>query len=111
MPRDDSVWYYPAFDEIRDSLAMFPSTRYQFAGFFATFGRNEWQRTSDLIEAMLLLPENLFYNTTAPGIVLVVLPLDEAVVLVAEAEEERAEADRELDKVLATYDGMDPGGG
>ena len=30
-----------------------------------------------------------------------VLPLDEAVVLLAEAEEERAEADRELDKVLA----------
>ena len=134
----------------------------------------------DLIEAVLLLPENLFYNTTAPGIVLVVnrrkrhpgeillinasklfskgrpknyledqhidriagayqawkaeealsaviskaeavkndynlspsryvatggkeevLPLDEAVVLLAEAEEERAEADRELDKVLA----------
>ncbi len=26
----------------------------------------------DLIEAVLLLPENLFYNTTAPGIVLVV---------------------------------------
>lgn len=134
----------------------------------------------DLIEAVLLLPENLFYNTTAPGIVLMVsrrkrhpgeillinasklfskgrpknylddqhidriagayqawkaegglsaviskaeavkndynlspsryvatgdkeevLPLDEAVVLLAEAEEERAEADRELDKVLA----------
>jgi type I restriction enzyme M protein len=133
----------------------------------------------DLIEAVLLLPENLFYNTTAPGIVMVlnrkkrrpgeillingsklfskgrpknfledehigriaevyhgwkaeeglsavitkadavmkdfnlspsryvatngaeeVLPLDEAVVLLAEAEEERAEADRELDKVL-----------
>ena len=30
-----------------------------------------------------------------------VLPLDEAVVLLAEAEEERAEADRDLDKVLA----------
>ncbi|MGC8746782.1 MAG: DNA polymerase, partial [Candidatus Saccharicenans sp.] len=26
----------------------------------------------DLIEAVLLLPENLFYNTTAPGIVLVI---------------------------------------
>jgi type I restriction enzyme M protein len=26
----------------------------------------------DLIEAVLLLPENLFYNTTAPGIVMVV---------------------------------------
>ncbi len=25
----------------------------------------------DLIEAVLLLPENLFYNTTAPGIVMV----------------------------------------
>ena len=133
----------------------------------------------DLVEAVLLLPENLFYNTTAPGIVMVVnrkkrqrgqillingsklfskgrpknyldsesmdeiascyrewrekdgisiiitneeaakndfnlspsryvttngkeevLPLDEAVVLLAEAEEERAEADRELDNVL-----------
>ena len=133
----------------------------------------------NLVEAVLLLPENLFYNTTAPGIVIVVnrkkrnkgqillinasklfskgrpknfledqhmeqiaaayhdwtavegisaiitteeatkndfnlspsryvatngkedvLPLDEAVVLLAEAEEERAEADRELDKVL-----------
>jgi type I restriction enzyme M protein len=135
----------------------------------------------DLIEAVLLLPENLFYNTTAPGIVLVinrqkrhpgeillinasklcskgrpknfieqshfeqitniyhqwkteesvsviikreeavkndynlspsryvstgaesqVLPLDEAVVLFHEAEEERTEADRELTAVLAT---------
>jgi type I restriction enzyme M protein len=27
---------------------------------------------ADLIEAVLLLPENLFYNTTAPGIILVV---------------------------------------
>jgi len=133
----------------------------------------------DLIEAVLLLPENLFYNTTAPGIVMVVnhkkrhpgeillinasklfskgrpknfledehikriaetyhlwkaeeglsaivttadavksdynlspsryvatngkedvLPLEEAVVLLAEAEEERVEADRKLDKVL-----------
>ena len=26
----------------------------------------------DLIEAVLLLPENLFYNTTAPGIIMVV---------------------------------------
>ena len=135
---------------------------------------------SDLVESVLLLPENLFYNTTAPGIVMVinkrkrkkgeillinasklfskgrpknfleekhidqiakayhgwraeesvsaviskadaakndynlspsryvsiggeteVLPLDEAVVLLQEAEEERAEADRELNKVLA----------
>ena len=134
----------------------------------------------DLIEAVLLLPENLFYNTTAPGIVMVlnrkkrkpgeillinasrlfskgrpknyledqhieriaqayhkwkaenglsaiikkdeavkndynlspsryvstgaeveVLPLDEAVVLLQEAEEERAEADRQLGEVLA----------
>ena len=134
----------------------------------------------DLIEAVVLLPENLFYNTTAPGIVLVVnrakrhpgeillvnattlfskgrpknalgpehveqiaavyhdwraveglsavvttaevarndynlspsryvagaakddvLPLEEAVVLLQEAEEERAAADRELDAVLA----------
>jgi len=134
---------------------------------------------ADLVEAVLLLPENLFYNTTAPGIVMVinkqkrkkgeillinssklfskgrpknfleekhidqiakayhgwradeavsaviskaevakndynlspsryvstggeaeVLPLDEAVVLLQEAEEERAEVDRELDKVL-----------
>jgi type I restriction enzyme M protein len=134
---------------------------------------------ADLVEAVLLLPENLFYNTTAPGIVMVinrrkrhpgeillinasklfakgrpknfledshigqiaqayhewraeeelaaiisredaarndynlspsryvstgaepeVLPLDEAVVLLAEAEEERTEADRQLSKVL-----------
>jgi type I restriction enzyme M protein len=134
----------------------------------------------DLIDAVLLLPENLFYNTTAPGIVMVlnrrkrhpgeillinasklfskgrpknyledqhisriagvyhqwkaedalsavinkeqaakadynlspsryvstgaeadVMPLDEAVVLLREAEEERAEADRELNKALA----------
>jgi len=27
---------------------------------------------SDLIEAVFLLPENLFYNTTAPGIILVI---------------------------------------
>jgi type I restriction enzyme M protein len=133
----------------------------------------------DLIEAVILLPENLFYNTTAPGIVLVlnkakrhpgelllingsrlfgkgrpknclleehveriaalyhewraeeglsavittaeaarndynlspsryvasgereeVLPLEEAVVLLQEAEEERAEADAELERVL-----------
>ena len=135
----------------------------------------------DLIEGVILLPENLFYNTTAPGIILVVnrakrhpgeillinasklfakgrpknyltdqaieqiarlyhdwraeeglsaiitnaeaakndynlspsryvasgeqeevLPLEEAVVLLAEAEEERAEADRALDEVLAS---------
>ncbi len=135
---------------------------------------------ADLVEAVVLLPENLFYNTTAPGIVMVlnrkkrkpgevllvngsklfskgrpknylegqhldqiaaayhewkavegvsaivtkdeaakndfnlspsryvatgveaeVLPLDEAVVRLQEAEEERVEADRELDKVLA----------
>ena len=134
---------------------------------------------ADLIEAVLMFPDNLFYNTSAPGIVLVinrkkrhpnqillinasqqfskgrpknyledrhveqiaglyhdwraeeglsaiitkadavkndyslspsryvstgvesdVLPLDEAVVLLAEAEEERAEADRNLDLVL-----------
>jgi type I restriction enzyme M protein len=135
---------------------------------------------ADLVEAVVLLPENLFYNTTAPGIVMVinrkkrhpgeillinasklfangrpknyledqhveqiaaiyrdwraeegvsaiipkdeamkkdfnlspsryvstgpepeVLPLDEAVVRLQEAEEERAEADRQLDDVLA----------
>ncbi|MGD0168083.1 MAG: class I SAM-dependent DNA methyltransferase [Gaiellaceae bacterium] len=135
---------------------------------------------ADLIEAVLLMPENLFYNTIAPGIVMVinrrkrrsgefllinasklfskgrpknyleeqhieriaevyhewraeqglssiiskddaarndynlspsryvstgaeaaVLPLDEAIVLLQEAEEERAEADRALDGVLA----------
>jgi len=141
----------------------------------------------DLIEAVLLLPENLFYNTPAPGIVMFinrrkrksgeiilinatklfskgrpknfletqhieliaqiykdwkaeegisaiitkddaikndcnlspsryvatgaeveVLPLDEAVVLMAEAEEERAEADRQLDEVLVKL-GFDMG--
>jgi type I restriction enzyme M protein len=135
----------------------------------------------DLIEAVILLPENLFYNTTAPGIILVVnrrkrrpgeillinasqqfakgrpknylteehiariaalyhewraeegmstiitneeaarndynlspsryvsasgkeevLPLEEAVVRLQEAEEERAEADRALNEVLQT---------
>jgi hypothetical protein len=40
-----------------------------------------------------------------------VLPLDEAVVLLAEAEEERAEADRELDKVLAKLGFADWRGG
>ena len=134
----------------------------------------------DLVEAVILLPENLFYNTTAPGIILIVnkanahpgevllinasklfskgrpknhltaehveqvariyqdwreeegisaivskdevakndynlspsryvagaeqedvLPLEEAVVLLQEAEEEREEADRELDEVLS----------
>jgi len=134
----------------------------------------------DLVEAVILLPENLFYNTTAPGIILVInkakphpgeillingsrlcakgrpknyltdehirqiyeiyrdwravegisavitvqeaarndynlspsryvssddveppLPLEEALVLLAQAEEERAEADAELDAVLA----------
>jgi len=136
---------------------------------------------ADLIEAVVLLPENLFYNTTAPGIILVVnrakrrpgeillvnasklfakgrpknylaeehieriaaayhdwsaedglsaiitkeeaarndynlspsryvasndkeevLPLEEAVVLLREAEEERAQADQELAQVLRT---------
>jgi type I restriction enzyme M protein len=140
-------------------------------------GEGAWQ--GDLIEAVILLPENLFYNTTAPGIVMVlnkekrhpgeillinasklfikgrpkneltqeqveqiaaiykewqvqeglsaiisiaeaarndynlspsryvsvdgeeeVLPLEEAVVLLEEAEEERAEADRALREVL-----------
>ena len=135
---------------------------------------------ADLIEGVILLPENLFYNTTAPGIIMVVnkakerkgkillvnaskqfskgrpknfledkhieeiasvfqtwrkrkelatvitteeaakndfnlspsryvttgveeevLPLDEAVVLLQEAEEERAEADNRLNEVLA----------
>lgn len=135
---------------------------------------------ADLIEAVILLPENLFYNTTAPAIIMVinkgkrrpgamllinasqqfakgrpknyltdehiealadvyqgwraeeklssvvtieeaarndynlspsryvasddmeeVLPLEEAVLLLAQAEEERAEADAELDDVLA----------
>ncbi len=134
----------------------------------------------DLVEAVILLPENLFYNTTAPGVILVlhrakprrgqillinasqqfakgrpknyltdehiariadvylnwseveglsrvitneeaarndynlspsryvatnnreeVLPLEEALVLLAQAEEERAAADRELEAVLA----------
>lgn len=135
----------------------------------------------DLVEAVILMPENLFFNTTAPGIILIVnkakkhrgemllidasklfskgrpknylteehveriartyhdwkaeeglsaiitteeaakndynlspsryvagaqdeevLPLEEAVVLLQEAEEEREEADKELDEVLST---------
>ncbi len=142
----------------------------------------------DLIEAVVLLPENLFYNTTAPGIILIVnrrklhrgqillinasqlfakgrpknylteehiariatlyhewrredglsaiittdeaarndynlspsryvsvngkeevLPLEEAVVRLQEAEEERAEADRALDEVLTRL-GLPPTG-
>ncbi len=112
---------------------------------------------ADLIEVVILLPENLFYNTTAPGIILVInkakphpdehirqiyelyrdwriedgvsaiipkeeaarndynlspsryvasdeqepaLPLEEALVLLSQAEEEGAEADAELDAVL-----------
>ena len=27
---------------------------------------------NDLVEAVILMPENLFYNTTAPGIILVI---------------------------------------
>jgi len=140
----------------------------------------------DLIEAVILLPENLFYNTTAPAVILVlnrrkrhaneillinasklfskgrpknyledehvrqiadlygkwetaeglsavithdqaaqsdynlspsryvlvdseeeILPLEEAVVLLREAEEERAEADRKLNEVLKEL-GLDP---
>jgi type I restriction enzyme M protein len=144
-----------------------------------TFVEGDLVTRGDLVEAVILLPENLFYNTTAPGIILVVnkakphsgqillinasklcakgrpknyladehiqhiyelyrdwraeeglsavitneeaarndynlspsryvasndveppLPLEEALVLLAEAEEERAEADAELDRVL-----------
>ena len=144
-----------------------------------SFVAGDLHHKGDLIEAVILLPENLFYNTTAPGIILVanrrkrhpgeillinasklfakgrpknyleqqhverigalyhswqaeeglsavisneeaarndynlspsryvstgekedVLPLEEAMVLLREAEEERAEADRELEKVL-----------
>jgi type I restriction enzyme M protein len=149
---------------------------------------------ADLVESVVLLPENLFYNTTAPGIILIlnrrkrhngeillinasklcskgrpknyledrhiesiaglyhdwkaepgvsavvgkdqavkndynlapsryvatgateeVLPLEEAIVLLQEAEEERAEADKNLDDVLAKLgfegwrDGIMPG--
>jgi type I restriction enzyme M protein len=144
-----------------------------------TFVEGDLVTRGDLVEAVILLPENLFYNTTAPGIILVVnkakphpgqillinasklcakgrpknyladehiqqiyelyrdwqaeeglsavitneeaarndynlspsryvasndveppLPLEEALVLLAEAEEERREADVELDRVL-----------
>ncbi|MBC7252157.1 MAG: SAM-dependent DNA methyltransferase [Anaerolineae bacterium] len=145
-----------------------------------TFVEGDLVTPGDLIEAVILLPENLFYNTTAPGIILVInkakahpgeillinasklcakgrpknyltgehirqiyeiyrdwrvvegisavitnqeaarndynlspsryvasndveppLPLEEALVLLAQAEEERAEADAELEAVLA----------
>jgi len=145
-----------------------------------TFVEGDLVTRGDLVEAVILLPENLFYNTTAPGIILVVnkakphpgeillinasklcakgrpknyltdehirqiyelyrdwraeeglsaiitnqeaarndynlspsryvasndveppLPLEEALVLLAEAEEERAEADAQLDQVLS----------
>jgi type I restriction enzyme M protein len=144
-----------------------------------TFVEGDLVTRGDLVETVVLLPENLFYNTTAPGIIMVVnkdkphpgqillinasklcakgrpknyladehiqqiyelyrdwraeeglsavitneeaarndynlspsryvasndveppLPLEEALVLLAEAEEERAEADAELDRVL-----------
>jgi type I restriction enzyme M protein len=145
-----------------------------------TFVEGDLVTKGDLVEAVILLPENLFYNTTAPGIILVInkakphpgqillinasklcakgrpknyladehiqqiyelyrdwraeeglsaiitneeaarndynlspsryvasndveppLPLEEALVLLAEAEEERAEADAELSAMLA----------
>jgi len=31
----------------------------------------QWFVDNDLIEGVIYLPENLFYNTTAPGIILV----------------------------------------
>lgn len=144
-----------------------------------TFIEGDLVTPGDLIEAVILLPENLFYNTTAPGIILVInkakphpgeillinasklcakgrpknyltdehirqiyeiyrdwravegvsaivataevarndynlspsryvagndvaqpLPLEEALLLLAQAEEEQAEADAELDRVL-----------
>jgi type I restriction enzyme M protein len=144
-----------------------------------TFVEGDLVTKGDMVEAVILLPENLFYNTTAPGIIMVVnkakahpgeillinasklcakgrpknyltdehirqiyelyrdwraeeglsavitnqeaarndynlspsryvasndgeppLPLEEALVLLAEAEEERREADDELDAVL-----------
>jgi len=37
-----------------------------------TFVEGDLVTPGDLIEAVILLPENLFYNTTAPGIVMVV---------------------------------------
>jgi type I restriction enzyme M protein len=146
-----------------------------------TFVEGDLVTPGDLIEAVILLPENLFYNTTAPGIIMVInkakphpgeillinasrlcakgrpknyltdehihqiydiyrdwqaedgvsaiittaeaarndynlspsryvasdeqepaLPLEEALVLLAQAEEERAEADAELGQVLRT---------
>src|ERR687886_2566894 len=35
------------------------------------FVEGDLMNPGDLIEAVVLLPENLFYNTTAPGIVMV----------------------------------------
>jgi type I restriction enzyme M protein len=37
-----------------------------------TFVEGDLVTPGDLVEAVILLPENLFYNTTAPGIILVV---------------------------------------
>lgn len=37
-----------------------------------TFIEGDMVTASDLIEALILLPENLFYNTSAPGIVMVI---------------------------------------
>jgi type I restriction enzyme M protein len=37
-----------------------------------TFVEGDLVASGDLIEAVILLPENLFYNTTAPGIIMVI---------------------------------------
>jgi type I restriction enzyme M protein len=37
-----------------------------------TFVEGDLVTRGDMVEAVILLPENLFYNTTAPGIILVV---------------------------------------
>lgn len=92
-----------------------------------TFVEGDLVTKGDLVEAVILLPENLFYDWRADsGVSAVIttaeaarndynlspsryvasddqeppLPLEEALVLLAQAEEERAEADAELDGVL-----------
>jgi type I restriction enzyme M protein len=67
---------------------------------------------ADLIEAVVLLPENLFYNTTAPGIILVVnrakrrpgeILLVNATKLFAKGRPKNYLADEHIERIAAAY--------
>lgn len=69
---------------------------------------------ADLIEAVVLLPENLFYNTTAPGIILVVnrrkrhpgeILLINASRLFAKGRPKNYLADAHIDRIAEVYHG------